>query len=180
MAKELHSADTNKTTPIIALPFNPKDTDFYFKNVSKVTHNKFADNNKDAVFRVFDEHGNDTGMISYLGENEWRVYVDNFPGEKQYYQWNLPTKTLDDFIRDVGRTGLKIVPYPLNIHVGSKVKAAVRMENDLRDDGMGVTLCADKGDILVVHEIPRPGVISVSLESSRYQFNCSLSEITAF
>jgi hypothetical protein len=50
-------------------------------------------------------------MISFLGKNEWRVYVDNFPAEKKYFQWNLPIKTLNDFIRDINRTGLELIAH---------------------------------------------------------------------
>lgn len=37
--------------------------------------------------------------------------------------------------------------------VGEKVVALVRMENDLRDDGMGVEHCASKGDVLIVRKV---------------------------
>lgn len=84
--------------------FTPKDLPAYFKNVQQV------ENTSSLLFRVMDAHGNDTGMITYLGSNEWRVYVDNFPGEKKYFQWNLPIKSLDDFGRDISRTGLILVP----------------------------------------------------------------------
>ena len=177
MTTERELGDADKAIPIIAFPFNPKEISFYFKNVRKIENTNVSEE-KTSVFRVFDDCGNDTGMISYLGKNEWRVFVDNFPGEKKYFQWNLPIKSLEEFIRDIGRTGLNILPNPLNIQVGSKVKAAVKMENDLRDEGMGVIHCANKGDILIIHDIPRSGVVSVSLENSSHQFNCSLSEIT--
>lgn len=62
------------------------------------------------------------------------------------------------------------------VKVGGKVKAAVQMDNDMRDEGMGLIHCANKGDTLVIHAIPRGGVLTVSKESSDYQFNCSLTE----
>ncbi len=63
------------------------------------------------------------------------------------------------------------------VKVGGKVKAAVQMDNDMRDEGMGLIHCANKGDTLVIHSIPRGGVLTVSLENSDHQFNCSLAEV---
>lgn len=37
--------------------------------------------------------------------------------------------------------------------IGQRVRALVHMENDLRDDGMGIEHCASKGDVLVVRRI---------------------------
>ena len=74
-----------------------------FSNVEKVDDNKFQ------VFRVVNEHGSDAGMITYLGENEWRIYVDNFPLQKKYFTTNLPMNTVQDFINYMQRTGLVLL-----------------------------------------------------------------------
>ena len=37
--------------------------------------------------------------------------------------------------------------------VGDKVTARIRMLDDLRDEGMGMQVCADKGDILIIRKI---------------------------
>jgi len=63
------------------------------------------------------------------------------------------------------------------VKVGGTVKALVQMENDLRDEGMGVTLCAEKGDILDVHEILRGEWLIVSRKNHSYKFGCKLSEV---
>ena len=63
------------------------------------------------------------------------------------------------------------------VKVGGKVKAAVQMDSDMRDEGMGLIHCANKGDTLVIHAIPRGGVLTVSKENSDYQFSCSLTEV---
>lgn len=65
------------------------------------------------------------------------------------------------------------------VSVGGKVKAAIRMENDMRDEGLGVILCAEKGDELVVKEIRHGnGLFVVSRSSDGYEFVCGLNEIT--
>lgn len=52
---------------------------------------KLVEDNKFVVFRVLNIHGSDTGMISYLGSNEWRVYVDGiFP----LRHWMISSVTL--------------------------------------------------------------------------------------
>lgn len=92
-----HPVDT-----IVMQTFLAKDIGIHFKNVELVEKSNFT------VFRVFNEHGSDTGIISFHGGNEWRVYVDNFPAQKKYFSWNLPIKTLEDFISDITRTGLHL------------------------------------------------------------------------
>lgn len=37
--------------------------------------------------------------------------------------------------------------------VDDKVTALIRMDNDLREDGMGIEHCASKGDTLVVRKV---------------------------
>jgi len=48
--------------------------------------------------------------------------------------------------------------------VGQKVKAKIRMINDLREDGMGIELCAKENDELVIREIRPTGRYAVSHE----------------
>lgn len=85
--------------------FSPRKITDFFRNIEII-----EDTVSRAMYRVFNEYGSDTGMISYLGDNEWRVWVDNFPGEKKYYQWNLPVRSLDEFKIDIERTGLELIP----------------------------------------------------------------------
>ena len=82
--------------------FNPKNVDKYFSNVSVIEDDRFP------VYSVKDNYGTESGIITYLGKSEWRVYVDNFPSQKKYFACNYPVHTLDQFIADVSRTGLKL------------------------------------------------------------------------
>ena len=66
----------------------------------------------------------------------------------------------------------------MKIKVGGTAKAAVQMDNDLRDEGMGVIRCADRGDTLVIHEIRNNGTLVVSKQGNEYQFVCALDEIS--
>ena len=63
------------------------------------------------------------------------------------------------------------------VKVGSTVKAAVQMDNDMRDEGMGLINCANKGELLTVHEISRDGSLIVSRKDQDYKFGCLLSEV---
>lgn len=105
-------SETNEASPAqaqpsdlerLVMPFDASVIETNFRNVERIDGSKYS------IFRVKDEYGNDAGMISYLGENEWRVFVDNFPAEKKYFSWNLPVETLEQFIADMARTGLVLV-----------------------------------------------------------------------
>lgn len=66
----------------------------------------------------------------------------------------------------------------VRVSVGGKVRAAVKMENDMRDEGCGVILCADVGEELFVKEIKRNGLLVVSRSADGYEFICGMTEIT--
>lgn len=65
----------------------------------------------------------------------------------------------------------------MNIVIGGTVKAAVQMENDMRDEGMGVILCANKGDDLIIKEIRHNHTLVVARSVDGYEFVCGLAEI---
>lgn len=75
-----------------------------FSNIRRGS-NPFCDNHY-----VVDAPKGDVGQISYLGKGEWRVYVDNFPGQKKTYSTNFPINSKRDFIREIARVGLDLVP----------------------------------------------------------------------
>lgn len=80
-----------------------------FQNLEKV------DQHSDGlltVYRVIGSNGGDLGTISISHRNELNICVDNFPGDKLYYQSNLPVSSIDQFRSDVERTGLKLVLNP--------------------------------------------------------------------
>lgn len=68
-----------------------------------------GDDDRFEAWRVLDQNGSDKGMISYLGENEWRVFVDNFPSPKKYFAWNIPTPDIRTFESYVRSTGLNLI-----------------------------------------------------------------------
>jgi hypothetical protein len=50
-------------------------------------------------------------------KNEWRFFLDNYPGQKKYYATNLPFRTVGDFISDMQRLGVPLVsttPAPIS------------------------------------------------------------------
>jgi hypothetical protein len=85
------------------IPLYPLNIDQLFSNVERLNDDRCQ------AFRVCNEYGSDAGTLSYLGKNEWRIYVDNFPGEKKYFSTNLPMNTVRDFLNDISRTGLKLI-----------------------------------------------------------------------
>ncbi len=50
----------------------------------------------------------DIAEINYLGEGEWRLYIDNFPMRKLYYSTNFPIKTAKQFAKEMKRIGLNL------------------------------------------------------------------------
>ena len=101
--------DTTTTTPegrSFERPvgrLDPSKLHEVFSNVQAVPDNRFS------VYRVLDQYGSEAGMLSHLGGHEWRAYVDNFPGQKKFFSWNLPALTLPEFEADIRRTGLHLV-----------------------------------------------------------------------
>lgn len=87
----------------LVMPLDVKAIDQLFQNVERVEDERCES------YRVRDQYGHDAGAINYLGKNEWRVFVDNFPSQKKYFAWNLPIKTVGEFIADIQRTGLVLV-----------------------------------------------------------------------
>ena len=74
-----------------------------YSNVQRVEDGAFD------VYRVFDERGNEAGMITCMRGNEVRVYVDNFPSQKKYFTCNYPVPSSAQFEADIARTGLVLV-----------------------------------------------------------------------
>jgi hypothetical protein len=64
------------------MPFIPDKLDQMYKNAKRIEM-RFP------AFEILDMHGSTAGTITYLGKNNVKVYVDNFPGEKKYYELTL-------------------------------------------------------------------------------------------
>ena len=109
MNEDKRTNETGKATELaglnerLVIPLYPLNIDHLFSNIERL------DDDRCESFRVRNEHGSDAGTMSYLGKNEWRIFVDNFPGEKKYFSTNLPMNTVLDFLTDISRTGLKLI-----------------------------------------------------------------------
>jgi hypothetical protein len=60
---------------------------------------------------VFSENGDTAQIICIEHEgssNEWRFFIDNFPGQKKYYQTNFPYPDVGTFISDMKRIGIEL------------------------------------------------------------------------
>lgn len=84
--------------------FNPQQLEQHYSNLSVIEHDQFSN------YAVLDKYGNHVGQILYMGNDEWRYLVDNFPANKKYFSNNLPVLTKEQFEADVARTGLVITP----------------------------------------------------------------------
>lgn len=78
-----------------------------------------------SVYRVLNQYGSEAGMLSHLGGHEWRAYVDNFPGQKKFFSWNLPASTIEQFVADVTRTGLHLAQPNAELCGGTSATNAV-------------------------------------------------------
>ncbi len=68
----------------------------------------------------------------------------------------------------------------LNFHVGQSVRCLIQMESDLREDGLGVEICATKGQIVIVRSFTKSGRIAVShAHITDRSFTVSADEIEA-
>jgi len=60
---------------------------------------------------VFSEKGDSAQIACFEHEGsptEWRFFIDNFPGQKKYYQTNLPYPDVETFISDMKRIGIEL------------------------------------------------------------------------
>ena len=57
---------------------------------------------------VLSEAKGDVAEICYMGDGEWRFYIDNFPSRKLFYQTNFPIKNAKEFIREAKRIGINL------------------------------------------------------------------------
>lgn len=83
--------------------FDPHQLQKYYGNLSVIDDDQFSN------YAVLDKFGNQVGQILYMGNHEWRYYVDNFPANKKYFTSNLPVLTKEQFDADIQRTGLKLI-----------------------------------------------------------------------
>lgn len=84
--------------------FEPSVIDKHFSNVELVTH---LSSETKYVWSVMDVCGNQTGSLTHhRNQNQWDIYVDNFPSQKKYYSTNIPIRTLPEFVSNITGTGL--------------------------------------------------------------------------
>lgn len=91
------------------MSFNPKDLAKHFDNL-ELCKTELHMPRERIGYIVKSKTGGDAGTIAYLGQGEWRVFVDNFPSQKKYFSTNLPIKSVQEFADDMARTGLDLIP----------------------------------------------------------------------
>lgn len=57
---------------------------------------------------IVSEDKGDIAEINYLGNGEWRIFIDNFPNQKKFYTYNFPINSVEQFIDDMKRIGLNL------------------------------------------------------------------------
>lgn len=50
----------------------------------------------------------DVAEINYLGNNEWRIFIYNFPMQKKFFTYNFPIDSAGQFMEDMKRIGLNL------------------------------------------------------------------------
>ncbi|GAB0154637.1 hypothetical protein [Marinobacterium sp. BA1] len=101
-----------------------KALDKHFSNVKPIENDgchTYSDKIK--AFMVYGDYGQEIGMISYLGEGEWRIYVDNFPGQKQYFSTNLPIRSVQELVAEVARTGMVLIESKKETILGTSINS---------------------------------------------------------
>ena len=84
--------------------FNKSILHTLFKNL-KESGNKTAEHH----YVVVNEHGTYIAQIVF-NHNEMMIEVDNFPSEKKYYNSGLPIRSINEFMNDVQRAGVTLLP----------------------------------------------------------------------
>ncbi len=69
--------------------------------------NPHSNSKFDSNYYVSEAKG-DVAQITYLGNNEWRFYIDNFPSSKKYYSTNFSITTVERFILEMRHIGLEL------------------------------------------------------------------------
>jgi hypothetical protein len=50
----------------------------------------------------------DVAEIVLLDKNEWRFIIDNYPGQRKFYQTNFPFRSAIEFYNDMKRIGINL------------------------------------------------------------------------
>lgn len=56
----------------------------------------------------FSDGSKDIMEVLFLGDNEWRFIIDNFPCQRKSYSTNFPIKTTERFISEMKHIGINI------------------------------------------------------------------------
>lgn len=75
----------------------------YFEGITKAESSHSFDHNY-----IVSEPRGEIAQISYLGNNEWRIFIDNYPMQKKFYQTNFPITTVQRFISEMKHIGLDL------------------------------------------------------------------------
>lgn len=105
MLKEIKTALKRINRIVPDLPFSHEKLTEYFEWIRAGKSN--SNSGFDFNYIVSAEKG-DIAQITYLGKNEWRFYIDNFPGQKLWYTTNFPITTLRRFIEETEHIGLNL------------------------------------------------------------------------
>lgn len=57
---------------------------------------------------ILKDNSGDIVEFILLDQNEWRIIVDNYPGKRKLYSTNFPIETVEDFINEMLRVGIKL------------------------------------------------------------------------
>ncbi len=82
---------------------NFKDFPTIYKDCRESTHQSFV---KESY--IFHQNGADYLEVYVLDENNIRYIDDNFPGQRRFFNSNIPIRSIDDFESDLIRMRIKL------------------------------------------------------------------------
>jgi hypothetical protein len=89
-------------------------SEFKHTDIIRLFSNTEKEDNRDAFteFRYsFNSKRGYEGDIQWLKGNkrDFRIYIDNYPGQKKYFAFNAPIYTINDFLTICSTTGVELI-----------------------------------------------------------------------
>ena len=89
------------------MAFNLKELHTLYQRLTVVT-----DESSKIHYALTNESGTTVGQIVVFNKGAITVEVDNFPSPKQYFSYDLPVTTFENFESDMTRCGLTVERLP--------------------------------------------------------------------
>lgn len=85
--------------------FNPASLPDIFPQIERRYHA-----NVPHCYVVKSDEGSTVAVILWTRSKVMNIEIDNFPHDKRYFSSDIPIRSLDEFVSDMARIGLKLEP----------------------------------------------------------------------